>query len=403
MRGLGVNEKFITGNVSDEVKFNTWAACVPQTVRNPLFHWTHMELRNPFQIKSYLNSDTAEEIYASCNELLQQDNFSTRGLLEHFNLEMACTTDDPCDDLLSHKKIASAKIHTKVFPGFRPDKVLNISNRENFILYIQRLQDVTGINITGLSSLLEALQQRVNYFHETGCRIADHGLSTMPCPGDFSSELEKELEVFIQKKDAPHFSAPEKFAAIVLQSLCRMYHQKQWVQQFHLGPLRNNNTRMFLQLGADSGFDSIGDFLQAQSLSAFLNELDKTNELTKTVIYNNNPADNELFAAMAGNFNDGTVKGKVQYGSGWWFLDQKDGMEKQLNALSGIGIISTFIGMLTDSRSFLSFPRHEYFRRILCNLFGDEMEKGILPNDEEWMGSVVKNICYYNAKEYFNL
>lgn len=403
MRTLGVNEKLITGDASDEVKFKTWAACVPQTVRNPLFHWTQMELKNPFGINNYLNSETADEIYARCNELLNGEAFTTRGLLNHFNVEMACTTDDPCDDLNSHKKIAADNFNVKVLPGFRPDKILNIANKETFIAYIQKLEKVSGIEINSFDSLLQALQQRVDYFHEAGCRIADHGLSVMPSTTEFRSEMANELKWFLIRKDAAPFSKPEQFAGAVLKEMCKMYHKKGWVQQFHLGPLRNNNSRLFTKLGADSGFDSIGDISQAQNLSAFLNELDKKNELTKTVIYNINPADNELFAAMTGNFNDGSVKGKVQYGSGWWFADQMDGMVKQLNALSGIGMLSTFIGMLTDSRSFLSFPRHEYFRRILCNLLGDEMKKGILPNDEKWIGQIVQNICYYNAKEYFNL
>ena len=402
MRTLGIDEKLITGNVSDEVKFKTWAACVPKTLRNPLFHWTHMELKNPFGINSYLNADTASDIYARCNQLLEGDTFSTRGLLKHFNAEMVCTTDDPCDDLSSHKKIAADNYQVKVLPGFRPDKVFNITNRETFIAYLKKLEKISGIEIKNFDSLLQALQQRVNYFHDAGCRIADHGLLVMPSSCELNIKLENEFELFLQKKDAEVFSKPDNFIGAVLKQLCKMYHKKGWVQQFHLGPLRNNNSRLFTKLGGDSGFDSIGDISQAQNLSAFLNELDKTNELTKTIIYNINPADNEVFAAMTGNFNDGTIKGKVQFGSGWWFLDQLDGMEKQINALSSIGIISTFIGMLTDSRSFLSFPRHEYFRRILCNLFGDEMEKGLLPNDEKWIGKIIQDICYYNAKEYFN-
>jgi glucuronate isomerase len=403
MRTLGVDEKFITGDAGDEAKFKTWAAYVPATVRNPLFHWTHMELKNPFGISSYLNADTADKIYAHCNELLADDKFSARGLLSHFKAEMVCTTDDPCDNLNSHKKIAADKFTVKVLPGFRPDKVFNIANSNTFIGYIKKLEEVSGIIITGFRSLIEALEQRIDYFHQNGCRIADHGLAAMPSYFEFSKKSENELELFLAKKDPAAFSNPEAFTGAVLKELCKMYRKKGWVQQFHLGPLRNNNSRLFTKLGADSGFDSIGDISRAQNLSNFLNELDKTNELTKTVIYNINPADNEVYASMTGNFNDGSIKGKVQYGSGWWFLDQLDGMEKQINALSSIGIISTFIGMLTDSRSFLSFPRHEYFRRLLCNIFGNEMEKGLLPNDEKWIGKIVQDICYYNAKEYFNV
>ena len=403
MRTLGVNEKYITGGATDEEKFLAWAKCVPQTVRNPLFHWTQMELKNPFAINDYLNAGTGNDIYSHCNELLAGDNFSTRRLLQHFKVEMACTTDDPCDDLSNHKKIAADNFSVKILPGFRPDKVLNIADRNLFIAYLQKLEAASSIKINTYTDLLEALQNRVDYFHETGGSIADHGLMQMPEQFTFSVALEKEFADFIQNKNAVPFSQPAIFAGTVLLALCKMYNDKGWVQQFHLGPLRNNNTRLFNQLGADTGFDSIGDHSQAKNLSAFLNELDKTSALTKTVIYNGNPADNEVFAAMCGNFNDGSIKGKVQYGSGWWFLDQKDGMEKQLNALSGIGLVSTFIGMLTDSRSFLSFPRHEYFRRILCNLFGDEMEKGLMPDDEKWIGRIIQDICYYNAKEYFNI
>ena len=403
MRTLGINEKFITGAASDEDKFKTWATCVPQTIRNPLFHWTQMELKNPFGIKQYLNADTADEIYKHCNDMLADDSFSTQGLLQHFNVEMACTTDDPCDGLNHHKKITADNYSVQVMPGFRPDKIFNIANKEPFIAYLQKLEVASGIDVLDFDSMLAALQNRVNYFHANGCRIADHGLNVMPFSTDLKSETKNEFRLFISKKDAAPFSHPENFAGAVLKELCKMYHQKGWVQQFHLGPLRNNNSRLFTQHGADSGFDSVGDQLQVHSLSAFLNELDKTDQLTKTIIYNINPAANEAFASMTGNFNDGSIKGKVQFGSGWWFLDQKDGMEKQLNALSGIGIVSTFIGMLTDSRSFLSFTRHEYFRRILCNLFGDEMEKGLLPNDKKWMGKIVQDICYNNAKEYFNL
>jgi glucuronate isomerase len=403
MRTLGVNEKFITGDASDEEKFKAWAACVPLTVRNPLFHWTHMELKDPFGINDYLNEDTAAEIYRHCNSLLAEDNFSTRGLLRYFKVEMVCTTDDPCDDLSSHKKIAAENFAISVLPSFRPDKVLEIPKQKSFFSYVQKLGEASGIAICDFPTLLEALQKRIDYFHEAGCRVADHGLLAMPALSASLSEMERELGSFLSRKGPPEFSRPQEFAGAVLKELCKMYHAKGWVQQFHLGPIRNNNSRLFSRLGPDNGFDSIGDDLQAKNLSMFLDELDKTGQLTKTIIYNVNPAQNEVFASMTGNFNDGSIKGKIQYGSSWWFLDQLDGMEKQINALSSIGIISTFIGMLTDSRSFLSFPRHEYFRRLLCNIFGNEMEKGLLPNDEKWIGKIVQDICYYNAREYFNL
>ena len=402
MRALGVSENLITGSATDEEKFLAWAKCFPQTVRSPLFHWSQMELKNPFGIEEYLNQSTAPAIYKHCNELLQKDSFSTRGLLKHFNVEMAGTTDDPCDDLVHHKKIGEDKYEVKVLPSFRPDKAFNIGDRITFMQYLEKLEAASGVKIKSVSNLIEALEKRINHFHEHGCRIADHGLTQMPSQFTLTPALEKEFVHFIEDKNGPAFSQPESFAGAVLQSLCSMYHAKGWVQQFHLGPLRNNNRRLLNLLGADAGVDSIGDFSHAKALSDFLNTLDQRNELAKTILYNINPADNEVFASMCGNFNDGITKGKIQYGSGWWFLDQKDGMEKQLNALSNMGIVSTFIGMLTDSRSFLSYSRHEYFRRILCNLFGAEMENGILPNDEKWIGGVIQNICYYNAKEYFN-
>ena len=403
MRGFGVDEKYITGDASDKEKFYQWAKVVPYTVRNPLFHWTQLELQNPFGVSDYLNESTAPSIYEHCNELLQKDEFSTQGLLQHFKVEMVGTTDDPCDDLAAHRQLAADDFGTKVLPSFRPDKVCGIQNREAFLEYIQRLEIVSGVKITNISSLLEALQQRVNYFHDNGCRVSDHGFQQLPSTFKLSSGSEKEFSDFLSSRGAKPFSEPEAFFGFILVELCKMYHAKGWVQQFHLGALRNNNTRMLRILGPDTGFDSIADVSQAASLSRFFDELDTTSQLTKTILYNLNPADNELFATMTGNFNDGTVKGKIQFGSGWWFLDQKDGMEKQLNALSNMGLISTFVGMLTDSRSFLSYSRHEYFRRILCNLFGTEMLNGELPDDEKWIGEIVQNICYYNAKEYFRL
>jgi len=403
MRALGVNENFITGSASDKEKFMCWAACMPQLVRNPLFHWSQMELKNPFGIDNYLNESSAAVIYKQSNELLQQDDFSTRGLLKHYNVEMVGTTDDPCDDLRHHKKISDDNFEIKVLPSFRPDKIFNIGDRVSFLQYLEKLENASDIKIKSIDNLIEALAKRIDYFHEQGCRIADHGLTQMPAQFNLIAGLENEFIHFIEDKNAPSYSQPEAFAGTILLALCKLYHAKGWVHQFHLGPLRNNNSRLLNLLGADAGVDSIGDFTQATALSKFLNALDQNNELAKTILYNINPADNEAFAAMCGNFNDGITKGKVQYGSGWWFLDQKDGIENQLNALSNMGVVSTFIGMITDSRSFLSYSRHEYFRRVLCNLFGADMEKGILPNDEKWIGEIIRNICYHNAKEYFNL
>lgn len=403
MRGFGINEKYITGDASDEEKFLQWAKIVPYTIRNPLFHWTHLELQNPFGIQEFLNESSASSIYNHCNALLEKDSFSSRSLLKHFKVEMVGTTDDPCDDLTAHRQLAAEGFATKVLPSFRPDKACAIQNRQAFIDYLRRLEASSAIRITDIPSLLEALQQRVNYFHENGCRLSDHGFQQLPSSFTLSKAAEKEFSDFISSNDAKPFSEPEAFSGFILLELCRMYHAKGWVQQFHLGALRNNNSRMMRVLGPDTGFDSMADTPQAESMSRFFDALDTTSQLTKTILYNLNPADNELFATMTGNFNDGSIKGKIQFGSGWWFLDQKDGMEKQLNALSNMGLVSTFIGMLTDSRSFLSYSRHEYFRRILCNLFGTEMEKGELPDDEKWIGEIVQNICYYNAKEYFNV
>ena len=402
MRGLGVNEKFITGNTSDEEKFMAWATCFPETVRNPLFHWSQMELNFPFGINEYLNAASAKSIYGNCNDLLQQDGFSTQGILKQFNVKMVGTTDDPCDNLEHHQQIQQHNIGIKVLPSFRPDKAFNISNKDTFMLYLTKLEEATGIKIKQLSDLLNALENRLDYFHENGCRISDHGLLHMPLQFENTVELETEFMRFIENKNINVFTSPERFAGVVLLHLCKCYHKKGWVQQFHLGAIRNNNSRLLNSIGADAGVDSIGDYSQAQALSSFLDALDKSDELAKTILYNINPADNEMFATMCWNFNYGKTKGKIQYGSGWWFLDQKEGIEKQLNALSNMGTISSFVGMITDSRSFLSYSRHEYFRRILCNLLGDEMEKGLIPIDEKWIGELVKNICYNNAANYFD-
>ncbi|MEN9686726.1 MAG: hypothetical protein RLZZ28_2512 [Bacteroidota bacterium] len=402
MRSLGIGEDFITGNKTDEEKFLAWAKIVPQTVRNPLFHWTHMELKAAFGIEEYLNEKSAPAIYAGCNRQLTEASHTTRGLLHSFKVAYVGTTDEPWDSLVHHQQLAGENFATRVSPSFRPDRILQIGNKAIFLQYLQMLQASSSIHITDIASLLEALQNRIDFFHLNGCRVSDHGLEQMPAKFRFSVQLENEFASFLTG-NAKTFSDPENFMGFVLMALCKMYHAKNWVQQFHLGPIRNNNTRLNKKLGSDSGFDSIGDFPQALQMSQFFDNLDQTDQLAKTILYNINPADNEIFASMLGNFNDGSIRGKMQFGSGWWFLDQKDGMEKQLNALSNMGLISSFVGMITDSRSFLSFPRHEYFRRILCNLFGEEMDKGLLPNDEKWMGEILQGIGYYNAKEYFNL
>ncbi len=400
-RSLGVSEHFITGTATDEEKFHAWAKVVPQTVRNPLFHWTHMELKTVFNLTEYLNEHTAAGIYQSANELLKTEAFTTRGLLSKFKVEYVGTTDEPWDSLEHHQQLANESYDIKVLPSFRPDKILFIDKTADFFHYLLALETASGIKVTDIASLLSAIENRVDYFHANGCRVSDHGFMQMPASLNFSLALEIEFKNFLQNKTQP-FSDPVSFMGFVLLALSRMYHQRDWVQQFHLGPIRDNNTRLNQKLGANAGFDSIGDFPQALAMSLFFDRLDQSNQLAKTVIYNINPSENEVFASMLGNFNDGSIKGKMQFGSGWWFLDQKDGMEKQINALSNMGMLSHFVGMLTDSRSFLSFPRHEYFRRILCNLLGADVENGELPADIAWLGKLVEDISYTNAAGFFN-
>ncbi len=400
MRTHGVDEKYCTGNASAEEKFMKWAETVPYTLRNPLYHWTHLELKNYFGIALLLNKDSAKDIYHECTALLQTKEFRTQNLLQKMNVEVLCTTDDPCDDLAHHTANAKAG-GIKMLPTFRPDKAYAFDDTLAYKAYCKKLSEASGIEISGLSTLLQALEKRVDFFNSIGCRLSDHGLERLP----FGKLTEVEANILfsrvlngqvLSKKDG------NGLRSIILIHLCKLYHSKGWVQQFHLGALRNNSSRMMVKLGADTGFDSIGDFPQAKAMANFFDQLDSTNQLTKTIIYNLNPADNELFATMVGNFNDGSVAGKMQWGSGWWFLDQKDGMEKQLNTLSNMGLLSHFVGMVTDSRSFLSFPRHEYFRRMLCNVLGNDIEKGELPNDLSLVGQMVERICYGNAKTYFN-
>ncbi|MEP6932115.1 MAG: glucuronate isomerase [Flavobacterium sp.] len=399
MRTLGISEQFITGNGSDKDKFLNWGKTVPYTMRNPLYHWTHLELARYFDIYDLLNEKSAEKIYIETSEKINSEAYSTQNLLKKVNAELVCTTEDPIDNLEHHQKIAKNPFGTKVSTAFRPDKAILISN-DGYNAYLDILGDVSGISINSYSDLCNALKNRIEFFAQNGCKLSDHGLDQIY----FENFTESEVSSIFKKKRENQTITPEealKFQSSILLFLSETYHEKGWVQQFHLGALRNNNTRMHRILGPDTGWDSIGDYPQAQKLSSFLNALDSKDKLTKTIIYNLNPADNEVMATMIGNFNDGSVRGKVQFGSGWWFLDQKDGMTKQLNALSNMGLISCFVGMLTDSRSFLSFPRHEYFRRILCNLLGDEIQRGELPNDMEWIGKLVQDISYNNAKEYF--
>ncbi|WP_162052959.1 glucuronate isomerase [Pontibacter pamirensis] len=401
LRTLGIEEKYITGDATDEEKFKTWAKAVPYTMRNPLYHWTHMELKNPFGVTELLTEENASEVYAHCNGMLQKPEFTPKGLLQHFGVEMVGTTDDPIDNLEYHQQIAASGFNVKVLPSFRPDKALNLAGGEAFRGYLQKLSEASGITVSSIDTLLEALQQRVDFFHANGCRVSDHGLSFMPFSSTSSGKLEKVFAAVLDGNDQEVAAHEQEFACLLLMELCKMYHEKGWVQQFHLGALRNNNTRMLQVNGPDTGYDSIGDYPQAMNMTAFFNALEKEDKLAKTVIYNLNPADNAAFAAMTGNFQSAGIKGKIQFGSGWWFLDQLDGMKEQMNTLSNMGLISCFIGMLTDSRSFLSYPRHEYFRRLLCNMFGDDIEQGLLPADIPWVGKMVQDICYNNARNYF--
>ncbi|MDT0688948.1 glucuronate isomerase [Salegentibacter sp. F188] len=400
MRTLGVDEKYITGNASDKEKFLAWARTVPHTLRNPLYHWTHLELKRYFGIDELLNEESAERIYELVNKKLQEPEFSCRGLLKKMNVETVCTTEDPIDTLEYHQKLAKSDFSIKMSTAFRPDKAVMIE-AETYNDYLDKLSEVTSVPIDSYQDLQKALRQRIEYFDANGCKLCDHGLNYISFEDYTDAEI---VDIFKKKRSGEEVSEleSEKFKTAILLHLCETYHEFGWVQQFHLGALRNNNKRMLAQLGPDTGWDSIADYSQAENLSKFLDALDGKDKLTKTILYNLNPSDNEIFATMIGNFNDGSVKGKVQLGSGWWFLDQKDGMERQMNALSNMGLISCFIGMLTDSRSFLSFPRHEYFRRVLCNLFGKEMESGELPDDMELVGKTIADISYHNAKEYFD-
>ncbi|HEY4198150.1 MAG TPA: glucuronate isomerase [Mucilaginibacter sp.] len=401
MRANGVNEEYVTGSRSDEEKFMQWAATVPYTLRNPLYHWTHLELRRYFNIDQLLSPSTAKDIYDQCTAKLQTPEFAVRNMVAKMNVEVVCTTDDPLDSLEHHQQLKTDGYAVKVLPAFRPDKAMNPDDTIAFNQYIDQLGKITDADIQDFDAYLAALKKRHDYFAANGCQVSDHGLEHV-----YAEDYREEEIAAIFKKIRHNYALMPmeilKFKSAMLVHFALLDHEKGWVQQYHLGALRNNNTRAFKTLGPDTGWDSIGDFSQARALSRFLNKLDSENKLAKTIIYNLNPADNEIIAAMTGNFNDGSVAGKIQFGSAWWFLDQKDGMTKQLNTLSNIGLLSRMVGMLTDSRSFLSYPRHEYFRRLVCNLFGEDIDNGELPGDLEWTGKIIQDICYYNAKNYFH-
>ena len=400
MRANGVHEKYITGEAGDYEKFEYWAATVPYTLRNPLYHWTHLELQRHFDIDTILSPETAREIYEACSAKLNMPAYSVKNLLRKMNVKVLCTTDDPTDSLKHHRKISEDGFEIKVLPAFRPDKAMNVDDVVSFNAYVNKLQEVSNILIASFDDYLQALKSRHDFFAEMGCCISDHGLEQIYAVDYNEAEIKN---IFRKLTVGESISQPEnmKFKSAMLVKFALWDHEKNWVQQYHLGAVRNNNSRMLKTLGADTGWDSIGDFSQGKQLSKFLDRLDSNDQLAKTILYNLNPADNELMATMAGNFNDGSVTGKMQFGSSWWFLDQKDGITKQINTLSNMGLLSKFIGMLTDSRSFMSYPRHEYFRRILCNIFGEEIENGELPDDIAWTGKLIEDICYNNAKEYF--
>ena len=397
MRANGIEEKYITGNSTSKEKFLKWAETVPYTLRNPLFHWTHLELTRYFNIKEILQPSTAEAIYEKANTILEKK--TPAQLLEQLKVEVICTTDDPVDTLEYHKTIAKKKFFTKVLPTFRPDALILIE-KYDFKDYLKKLTSQVGFPIRNLSDLLKAIESRIEYFDKLGCRLSDYGMEQVFAYNFTDDEtdviLKKRLADIEISQDEAHL-----YASCILYKLCKMYHAKGWVQQFHLGALRNNNSKLLEQIGLDAGVDSIGDFTQAESMSKLFNKLDSENALSKTITYNLNPSQNEVFATMMGNFQNSDIPGKMQWGSGWWFLDQKDGMEKQINCLSNMGLLSRFVGMLTDSRSFLSFPRHEYFRRILCNMLAEDLKEGLIPNDIEFLGKMVQDICYNNAVNYF--
>lgn len=402
MRSNGIDERFCTGNASFEEKFQRWAETVPYTIRNPLYHWTHLELRRYFGIEDLLDPSSAGRIYSSCSEMLRSPEFSVKSLLRRMKVKALCTTDDPADSLEYHRRISDEGFEVRVLPTFRPDAAMNAEVPEEWNVYIDRLSAAAGVDINSFSRLIAALKTRHDFFHEAGCRISDHGIDTAYAEPYTEDELEKVFALLRSGRTAGRVELAKLKSAVMLE--CgRMDADAGWVQQLHIGALRNNNTRLFKALGRDTGFDSIHDLGMAEALSRFLDILDQEERLPKTILYNLNPRDNELLATMIGNFQDGSVPGKMQFGSGWWFLDQKDGMERQMNALSALGLLSRFVGMLTDSRSFLSFPRHEYFRRILCSLLGRDMENGEIPHDFELVGGMVRNICFDNAREYLGV
>ena len=400
MRINGVDESFCTGKESDLSKFGKWAETVPATIGNPLYHWTHLELARYFGISDLLSSSTADEVYESASALLSSKEFSTKGLIRKMKAELICTTDDPSDTLEHHIRLKTS-FEIRVLPTWRPDNVVRTEDPDKFVAYIRKLENAGATTINSFENLIETLDKRHKFFNDNGGRLSDHGLDRFYFEKYSSLEIEKIFGKLLAMKSITADEA-EKYKTAVMTELCRMNHKRNWIQQFHIGAIRNNNERMFRKMGPDTGWDSIGSPQDAFRMSKFLSSLDASDQLAKTILYNINPADNEMMITMAGNFNDGSFPGKVQYGAAWWFLDQKNSMEKHLRDLSSLGLLRRFVGMVTDSRSFLSYPRHEYFRRLLCNYIGEEVEKGLIPDEEELLKPFIEGICYYNAKEFFN-
>jgi len=402
MRSNGEPERFCAGDADPREKFMAWARTVPHALRNPLYHWTHLELKRYFDIDELLGPDTADGIWEKANRMLATDDLRTHGILGRFGVAALCTTDDPVDDLEAHRRANQSGLKTKVFPTFRPDKAMALGDPNAWNAWVDALSAAADVEIASLADLIDALGRRHDFFHQAGCRLSDHGLGC--ALADFCGDA-KAASIFDKARSGAEVSGDEarRFGSHLMLYFGRLDADKGWTKQLHLGAMRNNNTRLFKSLGPDTGFDSIGDFAEGRALSAYLDRLDSENALPKTIIYNINPSDNYIIGTMIGNFQDGSVPGKIQFGSGWWFLDQKEAMEWQLNALSNLGLLGRFIGMLTDSRSFMSYPRHEYFRRVLCNLIGKDIEAGEIPDDDGLVGPMIRNICFENAKNYLGL
>ncbi len=402
MRSNGVSERYCTGEATDWEKFEKWAETVPYLARNPLYHWTHLELDRPFGISDRLfGPDTAKGIWEECNEKLAQPEFSARGIMKQMKVALVCTTDDPVDDLEAHRIVnEDADFGVRMLPTWRPDKAMAVEDPPTFNAYAQKLEAAAGMECPTWAGFLEALRKRQQFFHERGCRLSDHGLET-PYAEDYTETEAASVYARARNGQSPTPEEALRFRSAMMHEFGLMNHALNWAQQLHLGPIRNNSGRMFQALGPDTGFDSAGDAPMAKALSKYLDRLDRGNRLARTVLYTINPAANMVLSTMLGNFQDGSVPGKMQFGSGWWFNDQMAGMLEQIETLSQTGLLSRFVGMLTDSRSFLSYPRHDYFRRILCNVLGNDVARGLLPNDPDWLGGMVRDISHNNANRYF--